>query len=42
LNCWVDAVDVSQLDEITAIIERELNYQLSGNQTLVFDWFCQR
>ena len=42
LNCWIDTVDVSQLGEIMAIVERELNDHLPGDQTLAFDWFCQR
>ncbi|SCW63684.1 hypothetical protein SAMN02927900_03383 [Rhizobium mongolense subsp. loessense] len=42
LNCWIEAVDVSQLDEIMVVIERQLNDHLSDDQTLAFDWYCQR
>jgi hypothetical protein len=29
LNCWIEAVDVSKLDEIMVVIERQLNDHLS-------------
>ncbi|ULJ76543.1 hypothetical protein [Rhizobium gallicum] len=42
LKLLIEAVDVSQLDEIMVVIERQLNDHLSDDQTLAFDWYCQR